>query len=491
MNKIFKFNLIFKLLISIVILCFINTSFALVQTNEFTTKSGIQVVLVTDKTTDLISISMAFTGAGSISDPLHKCGLSFTAMEMLYRGKIDGLNRHKRIRKLIKLGVLYGINLNISYDNLYINFKTPKENFTKTLQEVNKILMFRDFDIDDLNNIKTYIPQNTNINMSEETAFANKVLLNKVFPEHPYGNPINGMYDDKQTLTKTDLINYLDNSLAKDNLYISVVGDINQKQLEKVIDTTFSNLPKNTKLAKLPKPKLILNGDITTMYKDSPQSGASFIQDGIQTKHKDYYALVTLLDILSAKPFTSRLWYETREKRGIVYDIGADLQNSLKNKAFIIGRFKCDNDNVQTIIDIIRNEWRKIKEKGVSNQEFEDAKTGLIGSYALNFTTPESICSYLLFLKLQKINVDFIKNRNKKIKSLTLKDVNAATKYLTPEKLTFVIVGKPQLGNKTSINTKKNTNSNTNTNTSANTKIKTDTNFKTNTKTESKTKPKQ
>jgi len=459
------------LCITIVLCCFTSKSYCLVDAQEFKTPQGIETILLTDKTTDLISVNIAFKGAGSIYDPTKKKGLAFITMLMLDRGKIGGFNRFERARKLEDLGVIYGIQVNLSSDNLLVSFKVPKENLTAVLQELKQIALFRNFDVDDLNNLKAYIPTGSDIHTTSEIDFAQRAMFSKVFASHPYGFPTNGVYDDIQSLTKSDLIKYLNNAVAKDNMVISVVGDIDKQTLSKQLDQAFAKLPSKASIKKVQPPALLFlsrknsNGtidnnkitnagntervskgksnNVTSIYKNSPQSGAAFIQTSISINDPDYYALLIVMDILSAGP-TSRLFQEIREQRGLVYDVNAYMSQELEQSPVIIGRFKCDNANTKQVISTIQQEWKKIKTHGVTKQEFEDAKTGLIGSYALSFISPDSISSYLLFLRLHGLHPNYINIRNQKVEAVTIKDVNAAAaKYLTPDKLTFVVVGKP------------------------------------------------
>ena len=93
---------------------------------------------------------------------------------------------------------------------------------------------------------------------------------------------------------------------------------------------------------------------------------------------------------------------------------------------------------------MIKDELTKLKNNGVTEKEFNDAITGLIGEYALMFISPQQISSLLLNNRLRGFDMKRINERNNNIKAVTIQDVNRVAKeYLHPEQLSFVIIGDP------------------------------------------------
>jgi zinc protease len=69
----------------------------------------------------------------------------------------------------------------------------------------------------------------------------------------------------------------------------------------------------------------------------------------------------------------------------------------------------------------------------------------MIGSFGLNFSSTYRIAKALLTYQIDNLGVDHINKRNEIISSLTLDHINkVARRLLSPERLTFVIVGKPE-----------------------------------------------
>ena len=93
---------------------------------------------------------------------------------------------------------------------------------------------------------------------------------------------------------------------------------------------------------------------------------------------------------------------------------------------------------------MIRAEWAKLREDGVTEEELANAKTYLTGAYPLRFDGNGPIANIIVAMQVEGLGIDYIKTRNDKVNAVTMEDVaRVAQRLLTPEALSFVVVGKP------------------------------------------------
>lgn len=84
-------------------------------------------------------------------------------------------------------------------------------------------------------------------------------------------------------------------------------------------------------------------------------------------------------------------------------------------------------------------------EDGPNAEELANAKTFLNGSYPLRLSSTGSIARMLVSVQYYDLGQDYIERRQEFINAVTLADVKrAAKRILAPEKMTVVVVGKPQ-----------------------------------------------
>ena len=416
--------------------------YADIQPKTFTTPNNITIIFLPDLTTDLVSVNLVFKGAGSKNDLTGQEGLAFTSSQMLWRNSSDNMDRNQRNRKIKELGVIKGISFNLDQDNLSIQFKCPEENLLAVMNLIAGIITNSKLENNELNKLKNF-NSIVRLETSSELEFAKYVLENKLFLGHPYGSPITGSPNSVQTLTLKHINTAISDRLSKNNLIISLVGNLDYRKIIQYADQAFVKLPNKAQLKATPPIIPKLDGSLQTIIKNSPQSGVVFALHAPPFKSKDFYPMLILNRILG-NAFTGRLWVEIREKQGLAYEIGSSLDiRELSN--LLIGYFKCDNKSSQKTIDLVKQEIKKLQTKGVTEQEVIDAKSGTIGEFALNFITTEQTSEFLLKAELLGRTIQEINNRNQQINSVTVAQVNkVAEKYLNPHELTMVLVGNPQ-----------------------------------------------
>jgi zinc protease len=231
--------------------------------------------------------------------------------------------------------------------------------------------------------------------------------------------------------------------LARDNLKITVVGDIDQATLGALLDKTFGALP--AKASAPPAPDTESKSGPATIVKalPQPQSLIVFSAPGIQDEDPDWIPLVIANYILGGGSFASRLMDEVREKQGLVYGISTGPR-VYEHLATIRGSAQTKNESVQKAIDLIKSEITRLRDQGATEKEVADAKTYLTGSFALDLDGNSKIASVLQNYQINGRPVDYVNKRNDLIRAVTTEDVNRVIKRLfIADKFTFVVVGQP------------------------------------------------
>ena len=176
---------------------------------------------------------------------------------------------------------------------------------------------------------------------------------------------------------------------------------------------------------------------------DVPQTVLRFVGPGLMWDDPDFIAATVLNHILGGSAFTSRLFMEVREKRGLAYGVSSSLL-PLRQSGFLVGGTSTRNDRVAESMSVIREEIAKLVSEGPSEHEVEEAKRYLIGSYSLRFDTSPKIAGELLGLAIRGEQPDFVETRNQRFAAVTLADVRRVAQRLFGEgKLLVQAVGRP------------------------------------------------
>jgi zinc protease len=176
---------------------------------------------------------------------------------------------------------------------------------------------------------------------------------------------------------------------------------------------------------------------------DSPQSTMIFGRPCISVDDPDFMAAEVVNHCLGGGTFTSRLFTELREKRGLCYSIQTSL-DATRNVSRLIGYTSTRNDRLYEALDVIRSEFARLVSNKISAEEVEMAKSYLMGSFALQLRTSSVIAETLLSTKVEGFQPDFIDERNARIASVTRDTVaDAVDRLIGDGALLVSIAGNP------------------------------------------------
>jgi zinc protease len=273
---------------------------------------------------------------------------------------------------------------------------------------------------------------------------ARRALYETAFPDHPYGRRARGSVESVGSITRDDLNGFVRQRFAKDNLTVAVTGDIAPEQLEPVLDRIFGGLP--DKAAVQPPADTVPKGAGETVLVRRPQAQTVVLmsQPGIKRDDPDWFAAYIMNYVLGAGTFSSRLMDEIREKRGLTYGVYSYLV-PFQHTALIMASGSTANANAGKMVELMKAEWQRMRDHGVTQEELDNAKTYLTGSFPLQFTSGNAIADVLLSVQRDNLGIDYLDRRSGLINAVTAEDVQRiAKRLLDPAALLTVIVGQPE-----------------------------------------------
>ncbi len=243
----------------------------------------------------------------------------------------------------------------------------------------------------------------------------------RAFPGHPYGSSSRGTAESVAAITAADLDAARAANLTRAHLKVTIVGDITAAELGPLLDRLFGSLPATgPALAALAEPRV--TGGTTVLDFDTPQSVMVFGNAGIPTEDPDYLAAMLIDHVLGGGGLGARLSEEIRVKRGLTY--GVQTWNAAgRFGSLYMGVLSTSNGQAAEAIAILREQWARMAERGLSEEELAAAKRYLTGEFPLRFNGSLSIAAQLLALQVNGKDVDYVNRRSDLIEAVTIADI--------------------------------------------------------------------
>ena len=398
---------------------------------------GITAWLVEDHSLPVISIHFSFKAGSAYIDP-RQAGLGDLVAHMLDEGA--GPYTSRQFNELLQ-NLAINFSCTCDTDHFTFSLRTTTEHQKKAFELLKFVLTNPRFEPAQFKKVQAGLLASLQVQKKTPPYILQQAFLNIVMGSHPYAVLPSGTEESLQKLTPQDLKDFVRRAFAKDNLTISVCGDITPENLKTLLDQTFQDLPDHSRLPDLPPLSFPKKGGVHFIPADFAQSVALFAQEGLNPA-SDAYVLAVLVNKILGDSSWSRLFLKIRVEQGNVYSISTFF-NHYKNISLFLVDLASANDRIKASLDMVQKIWRDIKDHPITQEELEEAKDHVIGSFALNLLSSAKIAQLIHHYQRWGYPLDYPQVREAKIKAITLEQINAfAQDFLDPENLICVVVGR-------------------------------------------------
>lgn len=427
------------LLTSVFVMFLALPAWSQIKIQEVTSPGGITAWLVEERAIPFAALELRFRGGTSLDAP-DKRGAVHLMAGLLEEGAGD-MDARAYARRLESLAASF--DYDAGDDSVSISARFLTENRDAVIDLLRTTIRQPRFDQAAIDRVRAQVISGLRSDAKDPNDIAGRAFSAVAYGDHPYATEGEGTIESVSALTRDDIVAAHRAVFARDRLYVGAVGDISPDELGALLDRLLLDLPETG--APIPGPAdVTIPGGVSVVEFDTPQSVALFAQPGIDQSDPDFFAAYILNHILGGGGSESRLMREVREKRGLTYGVYSYLV-SKDLAAVYMGSVASANDRIAEAIAVIRAEWARMAENGVTQEELDAAKTYITGAYPLRFDGNGRIASIMVGMQMEGLPIDYIVTRNDRMNAVTLADVNrVARDLLDPEGLQFTVVGKPE-----------------------------------------------
>jgi zinc protease len=430
-----------RLLILVLALCLLmalagQQANAEVSIQDVTSPKGIHAWLVEDYSVPIVTIRFAF-GGGSSQDPAGKEGIANLMTGLFDEGAGD-LDSETFQEKLDDAGA--EMRFEAGRDRVYGSMRILASEKDAAFGLLKLAVESPRFDQKPIDRIRAQVVSGIRGSENDPNTQAGIAMAKALYGDHPYSRRTEGTPETLATITSQDLKAFHHRLFARDDLTVAVVGAIDADALKKVLDEVFGGLPAKADLTPVPDIKPNLGQRIQIAY-DLPQTSLHLIYPGVRRNAPDFFAAYLMNQILGGGTFSSRLFEEVREKRGLAYGAGSNLTNREHSDGLVI-QTATRSDKAEETLKLVRDVVKGMAENGPTADELAEAKKYVVGAFAIaNLDSSAAIARTLVDLQIDHLGIDYIQTREAKINAVTLDEVKAEAKKLLSADPAVLIVG--------------------------------------------------
>ncbi len=401
--------------------------------------AGIEAWLVREKSVPLVTLNYSFQG-GASQDEADKSGTAHFAADLLDEGagELDSKTFHERLENhAIELGFQVG------RDYFHGSLRALNDHRDEAFDLLRLALSKPRFDAEAVERVRAQELSVLQRDITNPNDLASRRWWQTAFPGHPYGRETKGTLETMARVTVDDLRDYVRRVFARNELKVSIVGDVDEKTAGELIDRAFGGLPAKNDLKPIPDASARGLGRRIVIDVDVPQAVVTFGGPGVARGDPQFMAAYIVNHILGGGSFSSRLYKEVREKRGLAYGVSNSLV-WFRHAAVVLGGTATRADATADALAVIEQETKRMAESGPTAEELAAAKSYLKGSYALTLDTSGKIAAQLTQIQIDNLGIDYIQRRSSLIDAVTVEDAKKAARRLYGSGMLVTVAGRPK-----------------------------------------------
>ncbi|MCX8010104.1 MAG: insulinase family protein, partial [Ignavibacteria bacterium] len=266
-------------------------------------------------------------------------------------------------------------------------------------------------------------------------------FFHKLYENHSYGKFISGNKSSLEKINRDLILSHYKKYFIPNEAIVVIYGDFEEDEMLSTIKENLGKWKKGEQIKFADSEQNLIKGKnlIIIDKPDVTQTQIRFGNKGIKVNDKDYFALQVANTIFGVG-FTSRLMEEIRVKRSLSYGASSSFSSFKEGGSYVISTFT-KNSSVKEVFDVIFDQLKKYREIGPTDKEIEKAKNYIIGDFARDLQSPESLTSQIAELyfynKDKMFLTNYVQNIRKVSKNEILKVIN---KYFLVDDLLMMIV---------------------------------------------------
>ncbi len=404
-------------------------------------ENGLTVIIKENSTSDLV-VTEAFVRAGPRFEELHESGITAFVRAMIVRGT-QRLTGAQIAQTIESIGGRLGGDTFADFTALYA--VAASRHVDTGMDLLADILTNARFDPNDMETQRW-------INLSVINQVADQpvqrtidLFTRALYPYHPYARRTTGTPESISAFTREQLVDFYRTYFTAPNIVVIVAGNITEAQALEKARKAFSGLrstppPRRTRLMRVVERALAPPPGAAQEVRETRTIAAAWITLGymnVPVGHRDF-AASRVLNAILGEGFSSRLFVEIRDKRGLAYQVGSVLPFRA-GPSYIRLTAGTDPPNLSTVVAAMLREVERLRTEMVAAEEVERAKRGVIGRYALAHEDLEQRAFFLGWYEMMGVGYEYDERLPTEIARVSPGDVHrVARQYLTNHVLAVV-----------------------------------------------------
>ncbi len=396
------------------------------------------LVVLTERMEHVRSVAMGvWMRAGSRHEVAELNGISHFVEHMVFKG-----TKSRSAQRIAREVDAIGGNLDAftGKETICFNIKVLDEHVSTALDVLSDLVLNPVFAAEEIARERGVILEEIKMDEDSPDTLVHEIFTQNFWKGHPLGKPILGTRETVRSFEQNTLLRFFEQRFQAGNMVFSAAGNIDHDSFVELVARYFSSLAPGSVLSDSAAPTVTPRIHLRNK-KSLEQVQLCLGVPAPPIADESRYTTLLLNTILGGG-MSSRLFQTVREERGLVYAIYSDL-NPYRDTGSLCVYAGTSSDRALQVIDLIMEEFRRLKTEPLQPGELRRAKDQLKGNLLLSLESSMSRMSNLARQQMyfeRFFGIDEILDH---VDAVNEEEVMAmATTLFQPERVALTLLGR-------------------------------------------------
>jgi zinc protease len=388
----------------------------------------------------IISIA-AVVDATALADERGKEGTAEITAQALREGTTsrDGI---RLVLDLEKLGT--SLEAGADWDSTVASMTVLKDRIDDAFEIFAEVLLSPAFREEDIERLKAERLAERIQLLDEPRGLAEESFARFLYADKArFADPMSGSTKSVSAIRQRDIEAFYKKNYVPEAMTIIMAGDITAERGMQLVEAAFGSWKgvRTPPQVNADTPARASRAVEIVSKPDAAQSELRIGHVGVPRSHPDYFRIVVMNAVLGGL-FSSRINLNLREAHGYTYGANSYFDWRRQSGPFVISTAVQSEVTAEAISETLK-EIDRMRAEEISEDELTLATSYLEGVFPIRYETTASIVSAIANLVTFGLPENYYDTYRENVAEVTTRHVlNAARKYVKPEELQILVVGK-------------------------------------------------
>jgi predicted Zn-dependent peptidase len=373
---------------------------------------------------------------GSRDEDSESNGISHFIEHMVFKG-----TKHRTAEEIARQVDSIGGNMDAftAKECICFNVKVLDEHVPVALDILADLVLHPIFDAEDITRERGVILEEIKMDEDNPDYLVHEIFTQHFWKDHPLGKPILGTKETVKRFERQTVFDTYAHRFAPGNIIVSAAGNLDHDKFVDLVTKHFEHMKPRANGFHSAQPKIVSR--IILRNKKALEQvqlclGVPCHPIAHEQRHAGY-----VLNTLLGGGMSSRLFQNIRERQGLAYSIYSDL-NPYRDTGCLAVYAGTSRASTAKVVQSVVEEFRKLKQETVSDEELRRSKDQLKGSLMLSLESSTARMSNLARQEMYFERFYDLDELIEKIEAVTAADLQSlANEFFQTEKVAVAALG--------------------------------------------------